>query len=98
MIYICRHQFYIDANVKRKLLQTVKNRKMTFLGHVMRKKGIEKLSLTGSEEGKRKRGRQRMTYLSYIKEWTNRTGGNELIQGCQDKEEEVHLKPKNFAD
>ena len=71
---------------------------MTFLGHVMRKKGIEKLSLTGSEEGKRKRGRQRMTYLSYIKEWTNRTGGNELIQGCQDKEEEVHLKPKNFPD
>ena len=73
------------ANVKRKLLQTIKNRKMTFLGHVMRRKGIEKLSLTGKVEGKRARGTQRMTYLSNIKEWTNRTNGNELIQACQDR-------------
>ena len=60
------------ANVKRKLLQTIKNMKMTFLGHVMRRKGIENLSLTGKVEGKRARGRQRMTYLSNIKEWANR--------------------------
>ena len=53
---------------------------MTFLGHVMRRKGIENLSLTGKVEGKRARGRQRMTYLNNIKEWT----GNEIIQACQD--------------
>ena len=74
------------ANVKRKLLETIKNRKMTFLGHVMRRKGIENLSLTGRVEGKRARGRQRMTYLSNIKEWTNRKNGNELIQACQDRD------------
>ena len=55
------------ANVKRKLLQTIKNRKMTFLGHVMRRKSIENLLLTGKVGGKRARGRQRMTYLSNIK-------------------------------
>ena len=74
------------ANVKRKLLQTIKNRNRTFLGHVIRRKGIENLSLTGKVEGKRARGRQRMTYLNNIKEWTNRTNGNELIQACQDRE------------
>ena len=57
------------VNVRRKLLETIKNRKMTFWGHVMRRKGIENLSLTGKVEGKRARGRQRMTYLSTIKEW-----------------------------
>ena len=57
------------VNVRRKLLETIKNRKMTFLGHVMRRKGIENLSLTGKVEGKRARGRQRMTYLSIVKEW-----------------------------
>ena len=31
------------AKVKRKLLQTIKKWKMTFLGHVMRRKGIENL-------------------------------------------------------
>ena len=52
----------------------------------MRRKGIENLSLTEKVEGKRARGRQRMTYLSNIKEWTNRTNGNELIQACQERE------------
>ena len=88
---ISKERVLTIANVKRKLLQTIKKRKMTFLGHVMRKKGIENLSienlsLTGKVEGKRARGRQRMTYLSNIKEWTNRTNGNELIQTCQDRE------------
>ena len=74
------------ANVKRQLLQTIKKRKMTFLGHVMRRKGIENLSLTGKVEGKKARGRQRIMYLSNIEDWTNRTNGNELIQACQDRE------------
>ena len=57
------------ANVKGKLLQTIKKRKMTFLGHFMRRKGIENLSLTGKVEGKRARGKQRMTYLSNFQDW-----------------------------
>ena len=74
------------TNVKQKLLQTIKKRKMILLGHVMRRKGIENLSLTGKVEGKKARGRQRMSYLSNNKDWTNRTNGNELIQTCQDRE------------
>ena len=52
----------------------------------MRREGIENLSLTGKVEGKRAISRQRMTYLSNIKEWINRTNGNELIQACKDRE------------
>ena len=75
------------ANIKRELLQTIKNKKMTFLGHIMRRKGIENLSLSGKIEGKRARGRQRMMCLSNIREWTKKANGNYLIQTCQEREE-----------
>ena len=35
---------------------------MQFLGHLNRHKGLEHLALTGKIEGKRGRGRQRVTY------------------------------------
>ena len=57
------------------------------LGYVMRRKGIENLSLTGNIHGKRVRGRHRMTYLSNIKEWTKMANGNYLIQTCQEREQ-----------
>ena len=52
----------------------------------MRRSGIKNLTLSGKVEGKRARGRQRMTYLSNIKEWTGKINGNELIQAYQDRE------------
>ena len=57
---------------------------MTYLGHVVRRNGIENLSLTGKIEGKRAKGKQRKTYLHNIKEWINMANGNEIIQTCQD--------------
>ena len=36
---------------------------MEFLGHVCRRRGLEFLSLTGKVEGKRYRGKQRITFL-----------------------------------
>ena len=44
---------------------------MQFLGHIVRKGGIENLALTGKINGRRDRGRQRLTYLNSISEWTN---------------------------
>ena len=41
------------VNVRRKLLHTIKNRKMTFLEYVMQRKDIENLLLTRKIEGKR---------------------------------------------
>ena len=59
------------ANIKHKLLESIEKRKMTFLGHVMHRNGIQNLSLTRKIKGKRTKGRLRMTYLNNIKEWTN---------------------------
>ena len=36
---------------------------MEFLGRVYRRRGLEFLSLTGKVEGKRDRGKQRITFL-----------------------------------
>ena len=54
------------ANTKRKLLSEMVNRQVKFFGHVMRKDEMENLVTTGYVEGKRARGRQRETYLTYL--------------------------------
>ena len=55
-----------SANTKRKLLREMVNRQVKFFGHVMRKEEMENLVTTGNVEGKRGRGRQRETYLTYL--------------------------------
>ena len=56
-----------SANTKRKLLiSELVNRQVKFFGHVMRKEEMEILVTTGYVEGKRARGRQRETYLTYL--------------------------------
>ena len=39
---------------------------MEFLGHVIRKEGLEELMLAGRVNGKRSRGRQSLTYLESL--------------------------------
>ena len=46
---------------------------MEFLGHVCRRRGLEFLSLTGKVEGKRDRGKQRITFLDSL--CNSATGG-----------------------
>ena len=55
----------------------------------MPRNGVENLSVTGKIEGKRAKGRQRMTYLNNIKEWTNTGNRNEIIQTCQERSMEL---------
>ena len=52
-----------EENVQRSLLKTIRKTQMEFLGHVCRPRGLEFLSLTGIVEGKRDRGKQRITFL-----------------------------------
>ena len=55
-----------EGNVQRSLLKTIRKRQMEFLGHVCRRRGLEFLSLTGKVEGKRDRGKQRITFLDSL--------------------------------
>ena len=62
-----------EENVQRSLLKTIRKRQMEFLGHVCRRRGLEFLSLTGKVEGKRDRGKQRITFLDSL--CNSATGG-----------------------
>ena len=58
-----------DAETKRSLIKTIRKRQMEFLGHLNRHKDLEHLALTGKIEGKRSRGRKRLTYLESLNAW-----------------------------
>ena len=55
-----------EGNVQRSLVKTIRKRQMEFLGHVCRRRGLEFLSLSGKVEGKRNRGKQRITFLDSL--------------------------------
>ena len=76
------------AGTSRQLIKTIIIRQIRFLGHVMRKELLEYLALTGKIEGRRSRGRQRLTYLR----WLQRATGIpplELIKRCKNREEDM---------
>ena len=72
------------ANTKRKLPSEMVNRQVKFFGHVMRKEEMENLVTTGYVEGKRARGRQRETYLTYLQKMKEKTP-IELIHLTRDR-------------
>ena len=45
------------------LLVTIRRMQLRFVGHVVRKGGLEKLVIEGKINGKRQRGRQRLKYV-----------------------------------
>ncbi|GFO19913.1 [3-methyl-2-oxobutanoate dehydrogenase [lipoamide]] kinase, mitochondrial [Plakobranchus ocellatus] len=51
-----------EANLVRSLIKTIRQRQLQLLGHICRHKGLEHLAITEKIEGKRSRGRQRITY------------------------------------
>ena len=54
----------------RELLNNIRRRQMRFFGHVLRHRGIEHLAIGGFVDGKRARGRQRMTYVTGLRQAT----------------------------
>ena len=57
------------ANTERKLTKIIRRRQLEFLGHVMRKEGLEELILNGKIQGTRGRGRPRQTYMESLCNW-----------------------------
>lgn len=52
------------------LIFKIINRQFRFLEHIMRKGALEKMTLTGYNEGKLDRGKQRGTYLNNLCKYT----------------------------
>ena len=54
------------AKADRSLVKNIRKRQLEFLGHILKKDGIENLCITGFVDGKRKRGKQRITFLDSL--------------------------------
>ena len=48
------------------LIGDIVRRQLVFIGHVLRKDKLEKLVVTGFVDGKRARGRERATFITYL--------------------------------
>jgi len=59
------------AGAKRKLLDTVKARKLAYYGHTVRKQGscLEKEIMQGTMPDARRRGRPRTAWMDNVKTW-----------------------------
>ena len=73
------------AGTKRRIIQTIAKRYISFLGHVMRKEKIEQFVKTGKIISKRSRGRQPRKITDQIKNWTV-TSCNTIFSSAQRKE------------
>ena len=67
------------------LVETIRKRQLQFLGHVLRKEELEDVAITGKIEGKRARGRQRLTFISNLSHWM-KIGEKEIIRRAKDRE------------
>ena len=76
------------AGMQRELLQHIRKRQMASLGHVYRKDDLERTVLTGRIQGKRDRGRQRLTYLQSLNNWatTGTSNKTEFLRSAEQRE------------
>ena len=58
---------------------------MTFLGHVIRADGLEKLSVTGRVFGSRGRGRPRKKYLDRVKKFIGGVTAQQILNMMRDR-------------
>ena len=75
------------AGTRRKLLNNIRGRQLSFLGHVIRKNGLEYL---GRIEGRRSRGRRRILWMSSLRSGISESGidlgETELLHRIWDRE------------
>ena len=62
-----------SAGTSRSLLDTVRIRKLSFFGHIMRHDSIQRDLIEGMVEGKRGRGRPRLQWSDNSTQWTGLT-------------------------
>ena len=76
-----------ELNVERELYGIIVKRKMSYFGHMSRKKNLNltKTIVQGKPEGKRGKGRPRISYVDNIKQWTELSTQG-AFQATQDRE------------
>ena len=78
------------------LIKEIRKRKVEYCGHIMRKDGITKLTITGKGEGKKGPGRPRRTWLKDIQEWCTYPSNTALIREAENRQrwtKRLHTTP-----
>ena len=74
------------ADEERTLMKAIRQRQLRFLGHTIHEESIEKLAIEGKVEGKRARGRQRLTYMDGLTSVVvGNLRANNLLHAAQDR-------------
>ena len=73
------------ANANREILTHIRERQLRFLGHVLRRDGIEKLVVEGKLEGRKSRGRPRNNYIYKQMKITGETSTAKFLQRAQQR-------------
>jgi len=75
-----------EAGVEWTLMKRIRQRQLAFVGHIMKRHGLENLVVTGRIEGKRARRRQRLKYLdSLCTSWKDNVTSTQLIRASEDR-------------
>ena len=76
-----------DLKTKRELFGVVVKRKMSYFGHMSRKKNLNltKTIVQGKPEGRRGKGRPRTAYIDNIKQWSG-LSAQRAFQAAQDRD------------
>ena len=94
---VCNEDVFSRAQVKRKLMNDIRVRQLNFLGPIIRKDRFENLAMTGRIEGKRNRGRGRVTWMFSVKGWLQERGVKhqevELIERARNRKLD-RLRPR----
>ena len=70
----------------RKLINRIRAGQMSFLGHIMRKHGLENIVVTGKIEGERSRGRPRLNFMKSLSQLL-KISEVEIIERTRNREE-----------
>ena len=73
------------AKCKRSLKENIMKRKARYLGHVLRRNGLQRQLLDATTEGSRGRGRPRHTWIHHAKKDLNMTY-IQIVRSAQDRQ------------
>ena len=84
--HITNEEVLDRLSITRQLINQIRKRQIEFFGHVIRNKELENIIVTGKLDGKRSRGRPRLTNLNSLSRWFG-VEERELIRLAQSREE-----------
>ena len=71
---------------KEYIMPTIRQRKLAYLGHIVRRDNLHRQLMEGKINGKRGRGRPRQKWIDDKKKWINIEGYDEIVRRAQDQE------------